>query len=109
MHITRLAKAAIFGFGYYLLLNIYLYLALASKDAHVGLLANKAIAALIYGSGFIISLPFVYFSWKYEITRLASISLILNAIFWAMVFYGILLILERRRKGNPGKAQKNFN
>jgi hypothetical protein len=107
MHITRLAKAAIFGFGYYLLLNIYLYLALASNDAHKGLLANKAIAALIYGSGFIITLPFVYFF--YEITSLASISLILNAIFWALVFYAILLILERRRMGNPGKAQKKLN
>ncbi len=98
MYISRLAKAAIFGLCYYLILNVYLYYALAFKDVHTGILANKIISTLVYGFGFIITLPFVYLSWKYEITRLGNISLILNAVFWSIVFYCILLLMARKKK-----------
>ncbi|MGD0827171.1 MAG: hypothetical protein ABSA09_03685 [Desulfobaccales bacterium] len=39
--LNKLAKAAIFGFCYYLILNLYLFLALAMKAAHTGMLAKK--------------------------------------------------------------------
>lgn len=50
MYISRLAKAAIFGLCYYLILNVYLYYALAFKDVHTGILANKIISTLCMAS-----------------------------------------------------------
>jgi len=68
MKLSKPAGAAIFGFCYYLVLNLYLYLALAMKSPQTGLLANKTLQPLVYGLGIVITLPFVYLAYEYKIT-----------------------------------------
>ena len=99
--LSKLAKAAIFGFCYYLILNLDLFLADAMEKAHTGMLANKIIQAIISGLGLPLTLPFVVFSPKYQ--GLASYFLVLNALVWGLAFYAILLLMERRRKLDSGK------
>ncbi len=103
MKLNKLAKAAIFGFCYYLILNLYLLLALAMKAAHTGILADKSFQAVMYGLGLPLTLPFVVFSYKYH--WLADYSLILNALVWGLAFYPILLLREWRRKPDSGKGR----
>jgi hypothetical protein len=102
MKLSKLAKAAIFGFCYYLILNLYLFLALAMKAAHTGILANKSFQGVMYGLGLPLTLPFTVFSYKYR--WLANYSLVLNALVWGLAFYAILLLREWRRKPDSGKG-----
>lgn len=98
MNVTRLTWAAIFGFCYYLMLNLYLYLALAMKSAQTGLLANKVLQPLVYGLGTVITLPFVYLAYEYKITWLERFSLPLNALFWGVIFFLVLVMVGWKRK-----------
>jgi hypothetical protein len=105
MRVTKPAKALIFGFVYFLGLNLYLYLALTMRAAHHGLLANRLVQAIVNGVGLVITLPFVYLSFELRIAWLAGLSLVLNAIFWGLVFYAVLVILERRKRVSQDKTR----
>jgi hypothetical protein len=100
MRLTKPAKALIFGFCYFLVLNLYLYLALVMREAHRGLLASSTMQTILNGLGLLITLPFVYLAFELRITWLAGLSLVFNAIFWGLVFYAVLLIRDRRSQ--PG-------
>ena len=86
-----------------LILNLYLFLALAMKAAHTGILANPSIQPLVYRLGLPLTLPFAVFADKYQ--WLASYFLIPNALVWGLAFYAILLLRERRRKLDSGKGR----
>jgi hypothetical protein len=111
MKVTKPAKALIFGFCCYLAGNTLIFLVLALKEAQApttGLLANKIflyfLKYLVIPLGFLSTFPFFHFFYKKTMTRL-ELLLALDAIFWGLVFYVVLVILERRKRVSQNKTQ----
>lgn len=94
--LSKSAKAVIFGFCYYLILNLYLYFALILKTARSGIWANRIIRTTVYDVGLLLTLPLMTFSYEYK--SLANYLLVLNALVWGLGFYAVLRPLEWKRK-----------